>query len=129
MRAWAAQALLGFWARERWILSLAASSLACLGERHAMMCGEPPIVAVVRRKAVEKVDHRALGVGTAGAADQAVGERGRGERQRIARPRIEVDQQCGEGAFGVAGREQFEKRDMAGLPVEQAAGGRLSGRQ
>src|SRR5579863_4450515 len=53
--------------------------LSVLRERHAVMGGEPPIVAVARGKPVQQVQERAFLPGAAGTANQAVGERGGAE--------------------------------------------------
>ena len=77
--------------RERSIdLRASGVSLSILGERHAVMGREPPIVTVARGKPVQQVQQRALLPGAAGTADQAVGERGGAKHHHVSWPPVQV---------------------------------------
>ena len=103
-------------------LRLCGSVLAVLRQRHAVMRGEPPIVAVVRGKPNQQVQQGAFLPGATGTADQAVGEGGGAEHHCVARPRIEVRGQRGQRTLGIACHQQVEERDMAGFPLGEAGG-------
>src|SRR5271169_3122927 len=50
-------------------------SLSIFRERHTMVGREPPIIAIARCKPVEQLQQHTFLPGTAGTANQAVGER------------------------------------------------------
>src|SRR4051812_43912990 len=77
-------------------------ALTVLRKRHAVMGGEPPIVAIARGKPVEQVEQSAFLPDAPGAADQAVGEGGGGKGHRVARPGLQMREQSGKRGRGIA---------------------------
>ena len=93
--------------------------LTVLRQRHSVMRGEPPVVAVARREPVQQRQQHALLPGPAGTADQAVGECGGAEHHGVARPGVQMRIHCGKCGFAVAPHKQVEICDMACFPLRQ----------
>ena len=76
----------------------------------------------MRRQAVHQDGDLALLSDATGTADQAVGVRGGGDDQRVARPRREMRVQDGERGVGAACEHEFEDGEVTCLSLGNANG-------